>query len=105
MFRHFRWLQAIENGSNSKTTLPDRTSQMPRSAGMRESGVRMGREKAMDGFFNNVLALEDQVALVHQVVEPLIENNIAVPPGIEFRPVHSHQAPESCMSTLAGKLH
>ena len=28
---------------------------MPRSAGMRESGVRMVREKAMDGFFNNLL--------------------------------------------------
>ncbi len=30
---------------------------MPRSAGMRESGVRMVREKAMDGFFNNLLGL------------------------------------------------
>ncbi len=29
---------------------------MPEStAGMRESGVRMVREKAMDGFFNNLL--------------------------------------------------
>ena len=28
---------------------------MPRSAGMHESGVRMVREKAMDGFFNNML--------------------------------------------------
>jgi hypothetical protein len=66
MFRHFRWLQAIENGRHSKITLPDRTSQMPRqnrrerfwttpwalarraegrmpesTAGMRGSGVRM----------------------------------------------------------------
>ena len=28
---------------------------MPRNAGMRESGVRMVREKAMEGFFNNLL--------------------------------------------------
>jgi hypothetical protein len=28
---------------------------MPRSAGMHKSGVRMVREKAMDGFFNNLL--------------------------------------------------
>ena len=28
---------------------------MPWSAGMHESGVRMVREKAMDGFFNNLL--------------------------------------------------
>ena len=27
---------------------------MPRSAGMRESGVRMVRENAMDGFFNTL---------------------------------------------------
>jgi hypothetical protein len=50
-------------------------------------------------------ALEDQVTLVNQVVEPLIENYVAVPSGIEFRSVHSHQTPECCMSTLAGKLH
>ncbi len=62
-------------------------------------------EKAMDGFFNNVLALEDQVTLLDQVVEPLIENYVAVPSGIEFRSVHSHQTPECCMSTLAGKPH
>ena len=29
---------------------------MPRCAGMRESGVRMVREKAMDVFFNNLLS-------------------------------------------------
>jgi hypothetical protein len=28
---------------------------MPRSAGMRASGVRMVREKTMDDFFNNLL--------------------------------------------------
>ncbi len=28
---------------------------MPRRAGMHKSGVRMVREKAMDGFFNNLL--------------------------------------------------
>jgi len=88
MFRHFRWLQAIENGSHSKTTFSNGDV-----------------EKAMDGFFNNVLALEDQVTLVNQVVEPLIENNVAVPPGIEFRTVHSHQTPECCMSTFAAKPH
>ncbi len=36
---------------------------MPEStAGMRESGVRMVREKAMDVFFNNLLVLR-QVAI------------------------------------------
>jgi len=30
---------------------------MPRSAGMRESGVRMVREKSMDVFFNDLLGL------------------------------------------------
>ncbi len=30
---------------------------MPRSAGMRESGVRIVREKAMDGFFNTLPAV------------------------------------------------
>ena len=36
---------------------------MPEStAGMRESGVRMVREKAMDGFFSNLLVLP-QVAI------------------------------------------
>ncbi len=30
---------------------------MPRSAGMHKSGVRMVREKAMDGFFNNLLVM------------------------------------------------
>ncbi len=30
---------------------------MPRSAGMHKSGVRMVREKAMDGFFNNLLGI------------------------------------------------
>ncbi len=30
---------------------------MARNAGMRESGVRMVREKAMDGFFNNLLVM------------------------------------------------
>jgi len=33
---------------------------MPRSAGMHESGVRMVREKATDGFFNNLLVCLDQ---------------------------------------------
>ncbi len=34
---------------------------MPEStAGMRASGVRMVREKAMDGFFNNLLVCLDQ---------------------------------------------
>ncbi len=31
---------------------------MPRSAGMHKSGVRMVREKAMDGFFKNLLGTE-----------------------------------------------
>ena len=31
---------------------------MPRSAGMRESGVQMVREKAMEGFFNNLLGAQ-----------------------------------------------
>ena len=38
MYRHFRWLQAIENGSHSKTTFLDGDV-----------------EKAMDGFFNTSL--------------------------------------------------
>ena len=42
---------------------------MPRSAGMHKSGVRMVREKAMDGFFNNLL----------DRIEVRFDNNIDTP--------------------------
>ena len=33
---------------------------MPRSAGMHKSGVQMVREKAMEGFFNNLQGQQDR---------------------------------------------
>jgi len=33
MYRHFPWLQAIENGSHPKIALPDRTSQCREAQG------------------------------------------------------------------------
>jgi hypothetical protein len=62
-------------------------------------------EKATDGFFNRLLPFEDQVALVHQVFEPLVEDDIATPAGIKFRTMQSRQAPECCMTVLTGKFH
>ena len=43
---------------------------MPRSAGMRESGVRIVREKAMDGFFNNLLVPVTETASHNAASEP-----------------------------------
>ena len=55
----------------------------------RERRSKVDVEKATDGFFNRLLAFEDQVALVHEVLEPLIEDDIATPARIELRTMQS----------------
>ncbi len=48
------WITAKALARRAEGRMPEST------AGMRESGVRMVREKAMDGFFNNLLVCLDQ---------------------------------------------
>jgi len=46
------WITAKALARRAEGRMPEST------AGMRESGVRIVREKAMDGFFNNLLDLK-----------------------------------------------
>ena len=46
MYRHFRWLQAIENGSNSNAA---------KRKDARERRSNCDVENTMDGFFNRLL--------------------------------------------------
>ncbi len=48
------WTTPSALARRAEGTMPEST------AGMRESGIRMVREKAMDGFFNNLLVSLDQ---------------------------------------------
>ena len=45
--------------------------------------------------FENASTLEDEVPLLAEIVEPLIENDIAAPAAIELGPVFVHESPQS----------
>ena len=53
----------------------------------------------------NGLSLENQVTLIHQVLEPFVQHHVAAPTFVEFVTMGANQPPKSGMAVVARQLH
>jgi len=51
------------------------------------------------------LSFQDHVALVHQVLQPFVQNDIAAPADLEFTAVQARQAPDLGVTMCAAQRH